>query len=307
MARAKVKRKTRRRSRKTSRQYPKTKFKGILFTLFLLTFLVFSLAVLGYFIFFRTVIAAELETDIVRDIIFEEPSQPVGFMPEASERGDIKNPKCAIIIDDMGYHKEVGKGLMDLPLNLTFSFLPHAPYTEELEEMAYQANRTIMLHLPLEPQDSAWDPGPGALYIGDMENMNNIFHGDLHMVPHATGVNNHMGSLYTEDRIAMGALLGLILKEKLFFIDSYTSGKSVGLEIAREFGVDSARRHLFLDNNLSVDKICAQLRDLVTIAKTKGSAIGIAHPHMETLQALRECGGILRSSVMLVGVEQLLL
>lgn len=305
MVPVKSKRSTRRKSKKRNSQTSPISLRGVFITLVLLSFLLFSIGTLGYFIFFRTVVAAEIGSDIGKGIVFEEPLFPSIITPEDKTRGDISAPKCAIIIDDMGYHRKIGMGLMDLPLNLTFSFLPHAPYTGELEEFAYQSNRTVMLHLPLQPQESKWDPGPGALYLNDVVNQKRIFHENLKMVPHATGVNNHMGSLYTEDREVMGTLLQLIVEKKLFFIDSYTSVKSVGLEVAGEVGVESARRHIFLDNVLSVEEICKQMDKLVAIAKSRGSAIGIAHPNRETLQALVECGETLQASVTLVGVEEL--
>jgi polysaccharide deacetylase 2 family uncharacterized protein YibQ len=307
MARAIKKKKSRGRAKKkTGWRIPQINLRALFYALFLLSMLVFSIGVLGYFVFFRTVVAAELSAAGKQEIIFEEPLGPAAIVLQDERSGDTQSPKCAIIIDDMGYHNEIGRGLMNLPLNLTFSFLPHAPYTRELEEIAYKIDRTILLHLPLEPQASQWDPGPGALYLGDVKNQSVVFERDLNMVPHATGVNNHMGSLYTEDRESMTSLLKLIAKKKLFFIDSYTSANSKGFKIARELGVDAARRNLFLDNILSVEEICRQVKELVAIAKKRGSAIGIAHPNAETLQALRSCGDVLHSSVMLVGVDELL-
>ncbi len=308
MAKAKARIKSRKRStkkgRKRNKKFPQIDFKGILYTLFLLSILVLSIGALGYFIFFRTVTAAELQVKNKQKIIFEEPIGTATSVQQERGYADIENPKCAIIIDDMGYHREIGKGLLSLPLKLTFSFLPHAPYASELEEMAYQADRTVLLHVPLQPQDSLWDPGPGALYLNDLENQRKTFLNNLSMIPHATGVNNHMGSLYTEDRKAMESLLKLIARKKLFFIDSFTSPKSVGLDTARELGIQSAKRNLFLDNDLMVEKICKQMAELVAISKEQGSAIGIAHPNVETLQAFRSCGQTLEP--MLVGVEELL-
>lgn len=303
MARVKRKKKSTIKGQKNKWKFPPVNLGGLFYILFLFSVLLFSLGALGYVIFFRTVVAAELPKDIEKNIVFEEPLPDVKYTGQKN-LGDSKSPRCAIIIDDMGYHEHIDRELLNLPLNLTFSFLPHAPYTRKLEEMAYQMDRTILLHLPLQPQDSNWDPGPGTLLLDDLDNQEDVFLRNLSMVPHATGVNNHMGSLYTENREAMESLLRLIARKKLFFIDSLTSSNSVGLEVARKVGVKAGRRYLFMDNVLAVGDICSQMGQLVFLAQKHGSAIGIAHPNVETLQALGMCRDIL-SLVQLVGVEEL--
>ena len=190
---------------------------------------------------------------------------------------------------------------------LTFSFLAAAPFTEELEEKAYQAGRCIFLHLPMEPKSKEWDPGPGALLTGQSkEEQAQFFHQNLQGVPHAVGVNNHMGSLYTENREAMDSLMALLDAQGLFFVDSFTTSASKGLMAAKAAAIPSARRHIFLDNVHSQDKVCAQLQQLVTHAEEKGWAIGIGHPNDATLAALTNCRGRLLDRVQLVSAQELL-
>ena len=86
------------------------------------------------------------------------------------------------------------------------------------------------------------NPGPGAL----TETMNEDEIRDatrhaLDAVPGAVGVNNHMGSAFSEDRDAMSAVLGVVRKRGLFFLDSRTSAASVGYS-ARARGGHSRRR-----------------------------------------------------------------
>ena len=280
--------------------------KSILYTLFLLTLLIVSVGMLTYVIFFRVVVAAEIHSVSDTTIIFEEPTEPdVLPMGEAYSVETENKPKIAIIIDDMGYHQHVGESLINLPYALSFSFLPHAPFTLKLEDMAFKRGKTVLLHLPLEPKDRKWDPGPGALYLEELDLQSDIFQQNLSMVPHATGVNNHMGSRYTEDIDGMQALLELVAEKKLFFIDSYTSSDSLGYTLAKSKGLKSARRTLFLDNILDSGEICSQLKKLAAAAQERGEAIGIAHPHKETLEAIQTCIGIIQNSAELVGVESL--
>ncbi len=279
-------------------------WRGVVYVLLLFTFLLFSVGMLTYVVFFRVVVAAELvKSDGV--VPFEEPNGPAVIPGDPPTDATVLEPKCAIIVDDMGHHLEIGKKLIDLDENLSFSFLPRAPHTPRLEEMAYRKGRTILLHLPLQPEDRGWDPGPGALYVDELQRQEPVFFQNLSLVPHAVGVNNHMGSLYTRDRNAMTSLLQLIGSKKLFFVDSYTTAESLGYQLAREMGVKTAKRSVFLDNVVEVEAICNQLQTLTEMALREKEAIGIAHPHSETYTAFRKCLAPAGALVEFVGVEEL--
>ncbi len=307
MARTTTRKKTKRKPRKkAARRFSRINFKSIIYKLFLISILIFSIGVLTYVIFFRVVVAAEIVPNSEYEATKVERKGLKSNRLKDSATTEVEvRPLVAIIIDDMGYNRDVGESLIRLPVNLSFSFLPHAPFTSQLEDMAFKYGKTIMLHLPLEPKDKSWDPGPGALLLNDMENQNELFNQNLSMVPHATGVNNHMGSLYTESEKGMTALLKLIAEKKLFFIDSLTSSSSQGFTLAQKIGVQSARRNIFLDNSQKSSAICVQLEKLAEIAMEKGRVIGIAHPHQETLVAIQSCIHTIEQSVQLVGVEKL--
>lgn len=276
----------------------------------LLVLLIVSLGVAGYMIFFRVAVAAEPPEMRSPAVIFEEPNAPPIHPVEPAQRPLLPilphPPKIAIIIDDMGYHHDIDRELLQLDLNLSFSFLPHAPYTIELENTAYLLGRTILLHLPLEPRSSDYDPGPGALLLSQSAvRRQRLFDENLRQVPHAVGVNNHMGSRYSADEQAMSELAELVARRQLFFVDSMTTADSKGYAAARKLGVPAVKRDVFLDNQQERGAICRQIEHLVTIGRWQGSGVGIGHPYPETLAALATCGRKLLDQVELVGIEQL--
>jgi len=243
-------------------------------------------------------------------VIFEEPDlpNPLDATLEGVSRTDRKSglPRVAIIIDDMGYHPDIGRKLLALDMALTFSFLPGAPFTPELEEAAWQKGADILVHMPMQARDPAWNPGPGALYLADSpEQLRQKVRRNLSRVPHAIGCNNHMGSRFTEHADSMRLVLEVLKKRRLFFIDSYTTARSTGMDQARALGVPTARRHVFLDNVHEQEKICRQLEELVALAEKKGWAIGIGHPNQATLTALTGCRDRLRARVRIVPVHEL--
>ena len=115
------------------------------------------------------------------------------------------------------------------------------------------------------------------------ENLNK----DLASVPGAAGVNNHMGSLLTEDPAAMDPLMSDLKSRNLFFVDSITTAGSVACRMASEEGVPSASRRVFLDDSPDEAAIKGSLSGWSTGEKVRdGHRIG--HPRPSTLKVLKE-------------------
>ncbi|MFH1019692.1 MAG: divergent polysaccharide deacetylase family protein [Pseudomonadota bacterium] len=244
--------------------------------------------------------------------LYEEPALPHQASPVAPRPGKVAErpltglPLVAIVIDDMGYRQNTGKALLALDLPLSFAFLPFTPFSAELQQEAQDRGRDILLHLPLEPLDPKWHPGPGALTTAmDPETMTALLRKDLQAVPKAVGISNHMGSRFTADSQAMRTLLALVRARHLFFLDSVTAPNSVAYDLALEMGVKAERRTVFLDNDQSPDKIIAQLDLLVRLAGEHGQAVGIGHPYPATVEALRRHQAQLRTRTEMAGVSRL--
>ena len=125
-------------------------------------------------------------------------------------------------------------------------------------------------------------------------------------VPGVVGVNNHMGSRFTEDTAGLGALMDEIKDHGLFWLDSRTTSGTRGAEMARAVGVPALERDIFIDAEVNVDFIRRQVRKLIEVARVRGTAVGIGHPHPETIAVLRELRGeLLDSGVTLVPVSAL--
>ena len=63
---------------------------------------------------------------------------------------------------------------------------------------------------------------------------------------------------------------------------------SKGYDMARAMGIQAAKRNVFIDNNLDKLSIETQLSKLLSMASRTGWAIGIGHPHEQTVEALEE-------------------
>ncbi len=194
----------------------------------------------------------------------------------------------AIIIDDMGTSVQEVNELMAIKLPLTFSVIPGLARGKEVAQSAHARGYQVMIHIPMEPKGYPQRrmEKNGLLLSQSDEEIRQRLSGFMQAVPYAKGANNHMGSLFTEDREKMGTVLGFLKGKGFFFIDSKTSSNSVGYSLAKEMGMEAASRNVFLDNEQNMDYIRGQLEQLAETARHKGTAIGICHPHRTTIAAL---------------------
>lgn len=217
-------------------------------------------------------------------------------------------PRVAIIIDDLGYHLGNGKRAIRLPGAVTFSFLPGAPRARILAEYAYDHGKEILLHLPLQAHSSDGHSEPLEIDI-DMsrERLDDVFAEALLSVPHIIGINSHRGSLMTRHPGQMQWLMEEISERKdLFFIDSYTHHESVALQMAREAGVDTVKRDVFLDPDASPETVAREFERMKMLAKKQGHVVAIGHPHPATLELLeRELPRLAEEGFELVNVSEL--
>lgn len=231
--------------------------------------------------------AGDLET---HSISLAQSPRPDGYRRRGGDAGAA--PRVAIVIDDFGNNSsEAARGIMALDYPITVSILPRCPHTESMAEAARRAGKEILAHVPMEPQGfPETDPGEGALRTnGTREQIEHALRAALDGVPHAVGVNNHMGSSFTASRIPMRVVMRMLSQRGLYFLDSMTTPESVGVLEAERAGVPVARNRMFIDSPIDESGRMdpdAQLGELVEIARELGSAVGIGHPYPETLAAL---------------------
>lgn len=221
---------------------------------------------------------------------FAKPQPPPPPPPPPPPLPVVQGPRLALIMDDLGRDLGTMRQLLALPLAVTVAVLPGEPHAAEVADMAATQQREVMLHIPMEPQGyPAINPGYDALFVDTpQEKLAARLEALLAKVPQAVGGNNHMGSRFTRDVAGMQVVLEVMKARGLYFIDSRTVGSSVAFDIARQKGVPTASRDVFLDNVAEVEPILEQLLALKQLAERRGTAIGICHPYPQTLEALRQ-------------------
>ena len=237
---------------------------------------------------------------------------PAGLLAEttgASAAGTrVPQPSIALIIDDLGNQYSQDSEAIKLPGKVTCAFLPYAPFTRSLAEQAYAGRKEVMLHLPMQAVNE--EPREAGELTLDMTRLqfNQTLQGDLAAVPHASGINNHKGSLLTRHPGHMAWLMQDMERQSgLYFVDSRTTVYTVARQLANEYRIPSIDRKVFLDNEQTTRAIQVQFQRLLDIARREGSALGIGHPHAQTLALLRqELPRLADYNIRLVSVSQLI-
>jgi hypothetical protein len=217
-------------------------------------------------------------------------------------------PRIAIIIDDLGYQQAVGERVIALPGPVACAVLPGSPRGAALARAAHTRGKEVLLHLPMQALGES-EGGEGGSLTLDMsrDELKHSLDAALLEVPFAIGVSNHRGSLLTRHPGHMRWLMEEILHlEPLFFVDSYTTHLSVALQLASETGVRAVKRDVFLDNDQAPEMIRGEFERLKRLARSRGVAVAIGHPHAATLAVLEELlPGLADEGILLVPVSEL--
>ncbi len=193
--------------------------------------------------------------------------------------GSLTEPSVAFVIDDVAYDLDTMNRYAALGVPLTFAILPRDRHSKSLAEKAHQLHFPVILHLPMEPIDLAHnDPGGAALYLKmTAEQLHTQFEKDVSSVPEIVGINNHMGSAFTEDESKMDLVMRWVKQRNLFFLDSHTSVHSIVPRAAKRAGVPCLVNETFLDNSDDVTEIEHQLDQVLKLALSRKRTIAIGH------------------------------
>ncbi len=88
-------------------------------------------------------------------------------------------------------------------------------------------------------------------------------------VPHAIGMNNHMGSKVTSDPRIMRIVMEVCASRHLFFVDSHTDPRTVAGAMAKQLGVPTIDNELFLDDIQTPVHVMKQLNRVKRKAEEK--------------------------------------
>jgi polysaccharide deacetylase 2 family uncharacterized protein YibQ len=217
--------------------------------------------------------------------VLKPQAMPTTFAPVEALK---PTAKIALVIDDMGLAKKYSKQAIALNAALTLSFIPYAEDLPAQTAAAKAAGHELMVHIPMQPMGNE-DSGKNALLTGlSPVELQRRIDWNLNQFSGFVGMNNHMGSKFTQDRALLQPVMLSLKKQGGYFLDSRTTPKSVAGAVAAENGLATLNRDVFLDDVDSLAAVEKQLAHLEKIALKTGQAVAIGHPRPNTLAALRK-------------------
>lgn len=225
-----------------------------------------------------------------------------------------KRPRIAIIMADMGISGvTTGAALAKLPPGVTLAFVPYAERLDDWVERARAKGHEVMLAVPMEPLNYPRDdPGPNALLtmLGPDRNLERL-EWSLGKVVGYVGVTSTTGSKFTANPTAVQPMIDALKARGLLFVDARANPKSVAGPLAMLAGVPRALADRTIDRDLSRGAIDDQLRELETLAKANGAAVGMASPYPTTIErialwmtALSDRGFVLAPASAVVNIQK---
>ncbi|MCR9175428.1 MAG: divergent polysaccharide deacetylase family protein [Alphaproteobacteria bacterium] len=196
-------------------------------------------------------------------------------------------PMIAIVLDDLGVDRRRSGRAIDLPAPLTLAFLPYAGDVATQAARAHGRGHELLVHVPMQPHGADADPGPNALdmLLGEAEVRRRIAW-NLKQFDGYVGMNNHMGSRFTESAPGASLVAEAVRARGLLLLDSVTSSRSVLGAGGQAAGVPTVERDVFLDNTDSTEEVRKRLAQTEEVARNTGTAIAIGHPRDATLEVL---------------------
>ena len=195
-----------------------------------------------------------------------------------------------LVIDDFGYRNDnISDGFLNLSIPITCAIIPGHTASKKFAEKAVSYGKEVIIHMPMESEN--YSPGEDEyklLTSMTSELLENKLIQAFESLPEAIGMNNHQGSKATSDSKTMTVLASVLKSRGKYFIDSRTSSLTIGEKTMISFGVPTARRNIFLDNNNDLDKIEEQINKLANSAKKNGVAVGLGHARKNTLSVLEK-------------------
>jgi polysaccharide deacetylase 2 family uncharacterized protein YibQ len=209
------------------------------------------------------------------------------------QKASFKKKRIALIIDDVGYNIPLLQKFLRTNLKLNYAVLPELKQTLKSMQLIKEYGQTLLLHLPMEPKNPVLMGKVRSDFI-----LTEMTHREISekMIKYLTkydlidGINNHMGSKATADEKTMNYLSKVIYNfniqnnRTIFFIDSYTSAKTVVYESCKKNKVPCLESKGFIDNNNDSEIIFNELIKKFEILSDKSIVIG--HNRKSTYKAV---------------------
>jgi uncharacterized protein len=190
-----------------------------------------------------------------------------------------KMPVVAIVVGGLGVGAaKTTDAIMKLPSAVTLAFTPYGSDPGKLVERARLQRHEIMLQVPMEPFDYPDnDPGPQTLLttLSAEQNIDRLYW-HLSRFQGFAGIANFMGARFVVSDAVMQPIIREAAKRGLGYLDDGSAPRSVASSLAAGQAMPFAKADFAVDAVPTAAEIDRTLVKLESLAKERGTAVGIA-------------------------------
>jgi uncharacterized protein len=209
----------------------------------------------------------------------------------ATTEVNTKPARVALLLRNVGRHdQDSADAIGSLPSAISLGFWPYASDGKRLASRAREKGHEIIVQVPLEPSDFPnTNPGPDALLTSLTPEQNSQrLETLLKRFEGSSGVTNLMGGKMLQSKASLKAILEDVKARGLLYIGESNNSHTTARQLAREISLRFGTAEVMIDANPSPEAIDKALTRLVTIARQRGSAIGIGAATAVTVQQVHE-------------------
>lgn len=201
------------------------------------------------------------------------------YAAEADRAKAAKMPVVAIVVAGLGVGAaKTADAIMKLPAAVTLAFTPYGADPGKLAERARTQRHEIMLQIPMEPFDYPDnDPGPQTLLttLNGEQNIDRLYW-HLSRLQGYAGIANFMGARFVASDPVMQPIIREAAKRGLSYFDDGSTPRSVAQTLAASSSLPFAKADFTIDAVPSSAEIDRTLIKLETLARERGTAVGVA-------------------------------
>jgi uncharacterized protein len=201
------------------------------------------------------------------------------YAAEADRARAAKMPVVSIVVGGLGVGAaKTTDAIMKLPAAVTLAFTPYGSDPAELAERARTQRHEILLQIPMEPFDYPDnDPGPQTLLttLAPEQNLDRLYW-HLSRFQGYAGIANFMGGRFVVTDAVMAPIVREAAKRGLGLFDDGSAPRSVAPSLAAGQAMPFAKADLSIDAVPTALEIDRALGKLESLAKERGTAVGIA-------------------------------
>lgn len=218
-------------------------------------------------------------------------------------------PRLAIVLTGLGLDAATSaRALEALPPAITLAFAPYSENIEDQAEQARAAGHELLLQAPMEGYAESHSGAPRTLAANaPRERTLDALHWHMSRFSGYVGLTNFAGARFMSTPQAFAPVLQDMADRGLVFLDDGASPRSLTTALAAASGAEAARADMVLDMSQKPEAIDAALRQLESLARERGSAIGVASARLQGIDRIgRFTQGLALRGVALVPVSALL-